>query len=444
MASTFSNPALPHRDMVTILSECQIANIREEDLSNPSSELVCAIYTNLLIYLDPLQDNPDQADFGALGQLDNPDLHVESIKTMNLYHKVKEIVAAVNCPIEFTLKDMIKPDTKRTGVILSALLNFSLHREGKLTLLQPIVDEMNFYEQQSLELETRISQMNVEISEHREAREREQPFVQQLDTEVNELRQTIQGLNNHQMSLKGSFRTLRENSKEMDEKISNAEFLLVQSAQENAKLRSKIVQSPDKLQGALEEKKSTRAEMKNSERSAMELFQEKTAAVEVYSKACKKMSKHLMQMQGIQEQVNKSKGIDKDVKILKAKLTEDEVLDMSLEAKVVERQGKAEQVEELRKALEKERYLKHEEVTNELHNITLEVEEKKHDLQTRQRKVEEVVAEAEDTALKINLVKESAAVIQQGLEHKSQEVVNEFHSYTGKMGTLLQSISHPS
>ena len=30
--------------------------------------------------------------------------------------------------------------------------------------------------------------------------------------------------------------------------ISNAEFVLVQSVQENANLRSKIVQSPDKLQ----------------------------------------------------------------------------------------------------------------------------------------------------------------------------------------------------
>ncbi|XP_043720421.1 kinetochore protein NUF2 homolog [Telopea speciosissima] len=444
MASTFSFPLLSSRDMIAVLSECQIATIREEDLVNPTSELICAIYTNLLIYLDPLQDDHDQADFVALGQLENPDLHVESVKTMNLYHKVKEIVAAVNCPIGFTLKDMVKPDTQRTGIILSAIVNFCLHREAKLNLLQSIVDEMNFHEQQSLELETRISQMNAEISEHREARESEQPFVQQLDAEVNELRQTIQGLNNRQMSLKGSFRTLREKSKEMDEKISNAEFLLVQSAQENAKLRSKIVQSPDKLQGALEEKKSIRAEVKNSERSAMELFQGKTAAIEVYSKAGKKMSKHFRQMQGIQEQVNKSKSIDKDVKILKTKLTEDEVLDMSLEAKLVERQGKAEQVEESKKALEKERYLKHEEVTKELKNITLEVETKKSDLQARQRKVEEVVAEAEDIALKITSVKETAAGRQQELFHNCQEAVNEFHNYTSEMETVRRSISQPS
>ncbi|XP_039067642.1 kinetochore protein NUF2 homolog [Hibiscus syriacus] len=66
--------------------------------------------------------------------------------------------------------------------------------------------------------------------------------------------------------------------------ISQAEFDLVQSVQENANLRPKIVQSPDKIQRALEEKKLTRDEAKNAERSAMQSFQQKTATVEVYSK----------------------------------------------------------------------------------------------------------------------------------------------------------------
>ncbi|KAL4600651.1 hypothetical protein ACB092_11G213300 [Castanea dentata] len=53
------------------------------------------------------------------------------------------------------------------------------------------------------------------------------------------------------MSMRASYRKLKEKAGEMDEKISNAEFVLVQSVQENANLRSKIVQSPDKLQSDL-------------------------------------------------------------------------------------------------------------------------------------------------------------------------------------------------
>lgn len=39
-------------------------------------------------------------------------------------------------------------------------------------------------------------------------------------------------------------------------------------------------------------------------------------------------------------QVNSAKAVDKDVKVLKAKLSDEGVLDMSLEAKVLEWQGK--------------------------------------------------------------------------------------------------------
>ncbi|KAK9151068.1 hypothetical protein Syun_009377 [Stephania yunnanensis] len=93
-----------------------------------------------------------------------------------------------------------------------------------------------------------LLQLNAQIAVLKHAREMEQPLVLEVDAKVKELRQTIQSLNTQQMSLKASFRTLRDKTKEIEEKISNADFALVQSAQENAKLRSKIVQSPEKLQ----------------------------------------------------------------------------------------------------------------------------------------------------------------------------------------------------
>ncbi|XP_010243867.1 PREDICTED: kinetochore protein nuf2 [Nelumbo nucifera] len=440
MASSFSADLIPRKDIVQILSEYQIANLREEDLINPNSDLVTALYMNILVYIDPLQEDHGQVDFSALEQLENPDYHVDSVRASNLFRKMTELVDAVSCPINFIFRDLVKPDTHRTTAFLSAILNFFLYRTTKLNDIQKVFDQVNFDEVRRQELETQISQKNMEILEHREAREREQPLVLEVDAQVKELRQNIQGLNNHQMSLKTSFRTLREKTKEIDEKISNAEFLLLQSAQENAKLQSKIVQSPEKLQRALEEKKSIQAEVKNSERSAMQSFQEKTSTVEVYSKAHKKMSKNFTQMQEIQEQVNKSKTIDKDVKVIKFKFSEDEESIMSLEAKLVERQRKVEQQESSRKALEKERDLKREEVNKELNHVILDVEAKKHDLQERQRKIEVMVAEGDDITLKINSAKETSAAMQQKLANKCEEIVNEFHNYSNSIGAHLVEV----
>ncbi|KAF8404187.1 hypothetical protein HHK36_009069 [Tetracentron sinense] len=440
MSSSFSFPILSGRDIVAILADSQIANISENDLINPTHDLAFALYSTLLGFLDSLQEDHGQVDFGALEHLENPDLHLDSVRIMNLYNKIREVVGSVSCPVNFTLKDLIRPNTQRTSVFISAILNFCLHKETKMNLLRPIVDEVSLLDERRRELEARILQLNAEIADHKEAKEREQPFVQEVDAKVKELHQTIQGLNNHQMSLKASFRTMREKAKEIDEKISSAEFGLVQSVQENANLRSKIVQSPDKLQGALEEKKSIRVEAKNSEKLAMQSVQEKTAIVEVYSKACKKMTKHFTQMQAIQEQVNSAKSIDKDVKVLKAKLSDDGVLDMSLEAKLVERQGKVDQLAESRKALEKERDLKLEEVTKELNNVKSEVESKRRGLEARQRKVEVVVAEADNNTLKINSVKDSGAAKQQELGSKCEEIVKEFHNYSGSFGVVLPRI----
>lgn len=61
--------------------------------------------------------------------------------------------------------------------------------------------------------------MNSEIEEHDKARESEVPLVQEVEAKVKELRQTIPGLNNHQMSLKASIKKMKENAKEMDEKV---------------------------------------------------------------------------------------------------------------------------------------------------------------------------------------------------------------------------------
>nr|KJB68065.1 hypothetical protein B456_010G224800 [Gossypium raimondii] len=306
-----------------------------------------------------------------------------------------------------------------------------------MNLLRPIVEELALLDDQRKEWEAKISQLNEEIAGYSEARERELPLVQEIESKVKELREMIAGLNSNQMSLRTSFRNLKEKTGQMDEKISKAEFDLVQSVQENANLRSKIVQSPDKLQRALEEKKLARDEAKYAERSAMQSFQEKTATVEVYSKALKKMSKHFALMQAIHEQVNSAKSVEKECKGLKAKLSDDVVLDKSLEAKLIERQGKVVQLEEHKRQLQKESDLKFEESTKHLNSVKSEVLSKRCELEARQKKVEDVVAEVDSITLKTSMVRESGAAKVQQLISKCEEIVKQFQQYSSSIGLLL-------
>ncbi|XP_064945686.1 kinetochore protein NUF2 homolog isoform X3 [Musa acuminata AAA Group] len=301
--SSFSFPERPAAEIIGALAQVGIAALKPEDLANPSADLVCTLYSNFLAFADPLGEESDiQIAFSALEHLDNPDHHVDAIRTFNLYRKIKGMLGSIRFG-SFNLRDLIKPDTKRTLQILSTIVNFIYYREEKLNMLQPIVDQFPAYEERRADLEAKIAEVNKLILDHEVARQMEEPAVQQLDAEVKDLRQTIQNYNKQQMSLKTMAKALKEKTDAINDKISQADFELVKNAQENSKLSSKIVQSPDKLQRALEEKKSYRTEVKNSERSAMQSVQEKTSTLEVYSKVHDKLTKHLSRMQAIQEQV---------------------------------------------------------------------------------------------------------------------------------------------
>ncbi|KAK1414653.1 hypothetical protein QVD17_30402 [Tagetes erecta] len=438
--SKFEYPRLPRREIIGVLADSQIASISEADLINPTPDFVYNLYTQILIHLGWIQEDNGLVEFADLEQLDNPDLHVDSVRIMTLFNKIRELIASLDCPRNFTLKDLIKPEPDRSDLFLSAILNFSLHRDTRMTLIRPVVEELTVADEQRQELEARILKLNEEISEFNESREREMPHVQEVDNKIKELRQVISGLNNHQMSLKATYRKKKDAIKEMDEKISSAEFALVQSAQENASLRSKIVQSPVKLQRALEERKAALVDAKKAERAATQSFHEKTAILEVYTKASKKMNKHLKLMQALQDQVNSAKQVEKDVKILKAKNSDDGVLDKSLEAKLFEHQGRADQLEELLKQLEKERDLKCDEASKELNNVRSQVEYNSRGLEQRQREVEALVAEGAAINEKINIEKDSAAAKQQMLLLKSDEITKEFFKYSNATGQLLSRI----
>ncbi|EEF33107.1 kinetochore protein NUF2 homolog [Ricinus communis] len=437
--SKFDYPRLSRAEIATILAESQIAAVTENDIKNPNPDFISDIYTRLLIHLDLLnEEGQGQVEFAALEQLENPDHHVDSVRIMTMFIRIREMVSLVGCPLKFTLKDLLRPQGDRTELYLSAILNFCLHKDTKMNLLRSIGEELTLLDEQRKEWEDKISQLNAEIAEYNVAREMELPFVQEVDAKVKELRQTVSELNNHQMSLRASSRKLKEKAGELDGEISKAEFDLVQSVQENANLRSKIVQSPDKLQRALEEKKSVWEEVKNAERLAMQSFQEKTAILEVYSKTLRKISKHFNQMQEIHEEVNSAKSIEKDYKELKAKLSNEGMLDKKLDAKLVERQAKAQQLDELRKVLEKEKDLKCEDAAREFNNVKSEVESRRVDLEARQRKVEVIVSEVDAITLKTNMVKESGAAKVQELVYKCEQIAEQFEQYRNSMGLVMQ------
>ena len=73
------------------------------------------------------EDN-GQVEFAALEQLENPDHHLESVRAMKLCNRIKDVLASLECPKRFNLKDLLAPDADRNEYFISALLNFLLYK----------------------------------------------------------------------------------------------------------------------------------------------------------------------------------------------------------------------------------------------------------------------------------------------------------------------------
>ncbi|OMO99859.1 Kinetochore protein Nuf2 [Corchorus olitorius] len=205
--SKFEYPVLSRADIISILLESQIAVVTDNDFKNVKPDFICDLYTRLLMYLDALhEEDQGQVEFSALEQFENPDLLIGSIQVMNLYSRLREVVASLHCPMQFNLRDLIKPDSSRTEFFISSILNFCLYkysivdfriRDTKMNLLRPIAEELTLLDEQRKEWEAKISQLNAEIAGYNEARERELPLVQEVDSRVKELRKMIAGLKNN-------------------------------------------------------------------------------------------------------------------------------------------------------------------------------------------------------------------------------------------------------
>ncbi|CAI0375480.1 unnamed protein product [Linum tenue] len=451
--SSFDCPQLTREEILDVLTTAGIA-ATDSDLKKPTAGFVYSLYSDLLAVLGvPDAEDPGQVEFDDLEQLEYPpdrlDRDEKWFQFMSVYNMTREVLGRIRCPLQFTLYDLVKPENKRTEFLIGSIANFYLHKDSKMEMVKGIIEDTTCLVERLNELETEKSKLDAEIAECNAAREIESPVVQELEAKLEELHQTIASLNSQQNSLRATLSNLKEKAGEMDMEISKSEFDMIQSREENANLHSMIVQSPDKLQKAIEEKRSIREETRNAERLAMQAFQEKTLVLEVYSKTSKKLSKHYSQMQAIHEQMNSAKSIEKELKALQAKLSDDGVTDKSLAAKMMERRGKvqaksvsnpfsAQQLAKLRKQLEKERKMKFEDADKELHSKKLEVESRKRDLEERQMKVEAVLGEADAINSKINLSYETGAAKVRALDQKCNELVEQFERYQSSIGDVLK------
>jgi kinetochore protein Nuf2 len=225
-----------------------------------------------------------------------------AIGLRRIYRRARDVLESIHFG-GLTFRDFLRPEPRRVVYILSAIVNYLHFRHEKLALLNPIVQEFSGVEERLTDARARIAELQKVKEDHAYKEQMDEPAVQQLQAEVNALKQKIQEYNTKQLALRSRAKAIDEKKEGILAKISQADFELMKHSQENSKLLSKIVQSPEKLQKNLEEKKGVRDELKTLEKMAMHKVQDKNNTLEMYAKVCEKLSKHLSKIDALHETV---------------------------------------------------------------------------------------------------------------------------------------------
>ncbi|KAI5007615.1 hypothetical protein ZWY2020_054781 [Hordeum vulgare] len=390
-----------------------VANLRPENIANPQPDLLPGV---LARFFDSFVDAPGDGEdgllrFSDLEVLDNPEHHAEAIRALHLYIKSQAFLDSIKFK-DFTLADFTRPTPDRVVVVLSALVNFLLYREEKL---------------------------QKEITDHELAAQMEEPMAQQLEADVNALQQKVQVYNKQQLNLRAKAAAINDKKEEIHRKITQADFELTKHAQENSRLMSKLVKSPEKVKRVLEEKKSARAKLKESEKIAMQNDQEKSAALEIRNKAHEKLTKQHSKVQHVHEQLVAAKTVEKEVKARKAKLNDESVSVMSFDALIVDWQGKVHEMEERLKGKVEERNQITADENQKLGALSSEIEGKLC-LELREKKVEAMIAKAWCLCREAASVKTASMAEQQKSRAEFDNIVKEYNAYMDSFNPFLEQV----
>jgi len=240
----------------------------------------------------------DQPRLECLDQLAHPELHEESVAALGFARALQTLMVAVGVP-EFSMRDVYNPDAKHTIRNLSAIINFAKFREecvDKFTELSAESEELRDRHQEALDDNNALQKQLAELRANQEELE---PLQEEMVADCENLQGNIDKLNKQQAALGNEITELKAESNELNDRIANDRFLIHGAKQEREKLKSQIVQSPEKIRKQLDDMKTA----VNGERSNVAGLESQLKDVRGRLDSLQKLSKDMKKNLGVVEEL---------------------------------------------------------------------------------------------------------------------------------------------
>lgn len=251
---TFSFPMLKNSE---ILSTWEDVPLQGKDLEKPTAISVRAVYEALCEQcIGPCarEDiyNPVE---GAMGRIEIPELHEESIQQLTFFKYVSKLLSAAGVN-DFSLEDITKPDAKRFRRNLCAIINFQKFRMQCIGDFEDLHSEGQQVMEKCLELDEDIATIEENIQNVQEERQAEQPQIEKIQEECRLLDGDIAKSSGEKDALEYEFKQLKIKNEELKDYMNSLKKQKQEIKDKILLMNENVIRSPERLKGELSSQKS--------------------------------------------------------------------------------------------------------------------------------------------------------------------------------------------
>eukprot|EP00917_Polyrhabdina_sp_WS-2016_P005881 GHVP01013109.1.p1 GENE.GHVP01013109.1~~GHVP01013109.1.p1 ORF type:complete len:440 (-),score=122.99 GHVP01013109.1:63-1382(-) len=290
-APMYSFPELKPKELLACLGQMDV-QFSEAELNKPTPQSIQRVFEDLVIhFLGITRDDYKQPSFDKIKSLSYPDQLIEtnSIITLGTYASSIMLDAGIE---DFSLKDMIKPERTRLMVLLSAIINMAKFREEQLPLLEELTSNNESTQTKKENLRMEIIKLEDSLINIQRKKADEESERKRIDQEIKQLEDVLRAKQEDQNQEISKFEEIKCKRNTIGSQLEALRDSNTKLEQHIEKLKTRVVQSPEKLFEMLEDlKKSvvTETDLSNGLESRMSDLDEKNTELELTRNETQKM-----------------------------------------------------------------------------------------------------------------------------------------------------------
>jgi len=264
-----------------------------------------------------------QPAFAGLSALNYPELHEDSIPELSFLRACSKMMAICGL-VDFGLKDITNPNSKRLRRQLSGIINFAKFREERLQMYgelnvqrEGIMEKLRQTQEDNGSLHGKLEQLKQQSAG-------EVKIIEQVEEECAEIESKIGILNKQQAAIRHESGELKKKANDLKDRNATISIAIQEGQAEEKKLASQIVQSPERVKremtSATERLENERKESLQLERDAQKM---KTCVTNA-GKALKDVAKATTALEEVESEVAKFENAQEEIRTAQGKIVDHE------------------------------------------------------------------------------------------------------------------------